>query len=367
MDAMTDRLAETFAARADQHDWSGEFPAENYADLHEAGLLGLTVPEGLGGMPATLPEIVRSVADIARGDGATALVYAMHLMQTATLLMHSHPEMARRVARDILDRGALVNAAISEPATGSPSRGGLPTTTATRLDDGRWRIEGRKTFTTGSPALHYFMVSCAVNGERLSFIVHRSAGGLRIEETWESVGMRGTASHDVVLNGVVVPDEAKIVIPGTPPGLGLVVPAVYLGIAQAARDEAYGWARRRRPNSLPGGAESIAELPHIQEKAARIEIALRHARDLVFGLAEDHQTAPGSVHPSMFGAAKYVTTNNAVEIVDLAMRIVGAASLSLRSPLQRHYRDVRAGLHNPPMDDAALAALGRHALGVEQR
>lgn len=61
-------------------------------------------------------------------------------------------------------------------------------------------------------------------------------------------------------------------------------------------------------------------------------------------------------------AVKLVVTNTAIEVVDIAMRIVGARSLSAKSPLQRYYRDVRAGLHNPPMDDMTIEQLARKSI-----
>lgn len=69
----------------------------------------------------------------------------------------------------------------------------------------------------------------------------------------------------------------------------------------------------------------------------------------------------GNMGPFL-GAAKLNVTNNAIGVVDLAMRLVGAKSLSLKNPLQRYYRDVRAGLHNPPMDDMTIQILANHAI-----
>jgi alkylation response protein AidB-like acyl-CoA dehydrogenase len=69
----------------------------------------------------------------------------------------------------------------------------------------------------------------------------------------------------------------------------------------------------------------------------------------------------GNMGP-ILGAAKLNVTNNAIAVVDLAMRLVGARSLSLKNPLQRYYRDVRAGLHNPPMDDMTIQILANHAI-----
>jgi alkylation response protein AidB-like acyl-CoA dehydrogenase len=62
-------------------------------------------------------------------------------------------------------------------------------------------------------------------------------------------------------------------------------------------------------------------------------------------------------------AVKHIVTNGAARIVDIAMRIVGARSLYRSNPMQRYYRDVRAGLHNPPMDDMVISLLSKRALG----
>ncbi|RXT06522.1 acyl-CoA dehydrogenase [Ammoniphilus sp. CFH 90114] len=60
--------------------------------------------------------------------------------------------------------------------------------------------------------------------------------------------------------------------------------------------------------------------------------------------------------------SKKVATNSAIRILDLAMRVVGGSSLSRTLPLERWYRDVRAGLHNPPMDDSVTKLLAKRAL-----
>jgi alkylation response protein AidB-like acyl-CoA dehydrogenase len=100
-------------------------------------------------------------------------------------------------------------------------------------------------------------------------------------------------------------------------------------------------------------------LPHIQEKVAAMELALLQSRAVFYGIAAQFSADPTSVPTSQIAAAKYIVVNHAVEVVDTAMRLVGAASLSLNSPLQRYYRDVRAGLHHPPMDDTTIAMLSK--------
>jgi alkylation response protein AidB-like acyl-CoA dehydrogenase len=379
--ALTGELADTFARRAAECDWEGKFPLENYDDLRQSGYLSLTVPRAEGGWGASLLDATLAQFRLGQGDASTALAVSMHLINVARMaeeVAGANP-LFSRLCRAIVEEGAMLNTAASEPATGSPSRGGRPTTTARRQPDGTWLIHGRKTFTTGSHALSFFIVSCALEddaknagleplkADRGGFLIARTLPGVRIEDTWNSVGMRGSGSNDLILENVCVEADSYLdeQIPRNPAAQerlsawSLPVAAVYLGIAQAARDEAIRFARRRRPNSLN---QSIASIPHIQDKVARMELALLQSKAVFFGLAEQFSNDPTSVPSSQFAAAKYLVTNHAVDIVDQAMRLVGGMSLSLNLPLQRYYRDVRAGLHHPPMDDATLSLLAKQVL-----
>ena len=382
--ALAAELADTFAQRVAQHDWEGSFAYENYEDLRTSGYLTLTVPRDFGGWGADLLEAVLAQQRLAQGDASTALVMSMHLNNMARFgaSVTGPNAFYEELCRAVVDDGAIINTAASEPATGSPSRGGRFNTTARRQDDGTWIVNGRKTYTTGSPILTHFIVNCSIedttsptakeqlpplNSDRGNILVARTTPGVRVETTWNSVAMRGSGSNDLILENVHVPADSWIEqqLPTNPAAQGrvaawqLVTTAVYHGIADGARTEAIRFAKQRRPNSLD---RPISSLPHIQEKAAKIELLMMQSRAVLYGLAAQFDSDPESIAPSQCAAAKYIVTNHAVEVVDLAMRLVGAASLSLNSPLQRYYRDVRAGLSNPPMDDATIATLGRQVL-----
>lgn len=417
---MAGSLAERFAVRAPQHDREGSFPHENFVDLHRSGYLALTIPREFGGGGASILEMTLAQERLARGDAATALGASMHLSILGRLggavLAGETAEMGGwtrerygRVARAVIDNGALINSAASEPESGSPSRGGRPATTAVPCHadaPDSFVITGRKTYTTMAPALHFIIVSATIDApggpEAGQFLLERGLPGLRVEETWDSVGMRASGSHDLVLEAVRVPETALLsrrpysrtngaaaeggapeppsgapTEPSSPaaeggrasgagPPLGAgwaaLIPAVYLGVATAARNTAVDFARQRRPQPL--GGKSIGELPAVQRLLGEIEVALTEARALLFGTAEAWCEAPHrhAVLLPLLGTAKYVVTNRAVEIADKAMRVVGGAGLARAHPVQRYYRDVRAGLHHPPMDDVALTSLARAAL-----
>jgi len=356
------QLSETFRKRAHRYDEDARFPFENFTELKEAKFLSLTVPKEYGGEEISLYEFLLIQETIGYGDGATALSLGWHLGIVMNLAQERQWEEAafRRVCKEIIEHQYLINSAKTEKATGSPARGGKPETKAERRD-GKWVITGRKTYTSMAPALDYFIVSATIEetGEVADFLIPREAKGVKIEKTWDTLGMRGTRSDDLVLEDVVLSEDMIVERnsnkkKGTPQGWLLHIPACYLGIALSARDEAIQFAETYQPNSL---SHPIKDVPEVRRKVAEIDIELASARHFMYSVANMWDTFPEKRNDmgAELAAVKYVATNTAVKVVDLAMRIVGGHSLYMSSPLQRLYRDVRAGLHNPPSDDMTLS------------
>nr|WP_275580268.1 acyl-CoA dehydrogenase [Metabacillus crassostreae] len=272
----------------------------------------------------------------------------------------------KNVCEDIIKRDKLINSAATEPNSGSPARGGKPETVATKVG-GKWIINGKKIFTSLAPALDYFIVPATIEatGEIGDFLIPRSANGLSIEATWDTLGMRGTRSDDLLLHSVELPEEALVERKQkkerpSAQGWLLHVPACYIGIAIAARNEAVQFAKTYQPTSL---TYPIKEVPEVRRKIAEMDIKLTTARTLMYSTAEKWDKVPDDRAKLAYDLAvtKTIVTNDAVEVVDLAMRVVGGQSLFNTNPLQRYYRDVRAGLHNPPSDDITYKILGDRA------
>jgi alkylation response protein AidB-like acyl-CoA dehydrogenase len=256
---------------------------------------------------------------------------------------------------------------------GSPSRGGHYATRAVRTADG-WRISGQKAWSTGSPELAYAGVAASYEDEegeleRGWFLVPMDSLGVRIEETWDNMAMGASGSHDIVLEDVLIPANHRLPDTGKPDGSpwSILVAATYLGIAVAARNWAIDFARHRRPTAL--GGKAIAELESVQSRVARIEMLLLEARSVLYGTVSQWEERPELRDElgAQMAAAKVIVTNNAIEVTDQALRVVGSVGLQRKNPLERYFRDVRAGLGNPPLDDVALGIVGRHALGIGKR
>jgi len=365
-------LSETaapFSERAKKHDENITFPFENFKDLQSIGYPALTIPKKYGGGGISLDEFLAYQQIIGKADGSTALSIGWHMGVMKHLGENDiwKEEMYAMVAKDTIENGALLNNAATEPATGSPTRGGRPETIAKQGENG-WVINGRKTFTTMAPILQYFAVSASIDGTEDvgSFLIKRDLPGVKVEETWDSIAMRGSGSHDLILEDVQVEKEVLVEVLSakkrTPAGWLLHIPACYLGIAQAAQKEAVEFAMNYSPNSISG---TISELPNVKRKMGDIQLLLMEAENFLHSIAKKWDDSNEEIRKTMgpeLGAVKLSVTNKAVEVVDLAMRIVGARSLSQKSNLQRYYRDVRAGLHNPPMDDMTVMQLADQSM-----
>jgi alkylation response protein AidB-like acyl-CoA dehydrogenase len=379
--AIARQLADRFKERAAIHDQAGSFPHENFDELRAAGMPSLVIPEEYGGWGANLLESVLVMEALAIGDGSTALSFTMHVQVMGSAAeARSWPDpLFARLCRESVERGALINAIATEPRLGSPSRGGLPDTTAEPIyangaeTPSAWIINGHKNFASLSPALDYFIIPAAVqdgSGQVARFIVP-AGDHIEIDETWNAMGMRATGSHDVYLRDAqVTPDlmigrsDPKASDPTISIGnawFTLTVSAVYVGVAQAALEFAVDFAQNRIPTAL---GKPIAELESIQRRLGEAELALTQARALLYSVANDWDELPDrrrELSPLLV-AAKVTATNNAIQAVDHAMRVVGGASMARSLPLERYYRDVRAGLYHPVVDDQAFPVLGRVAM-----
>lgn len=373
--ALAEGLAGRFAETAAEHDRDASFPFEHFEAMREAGYLRAAVPEAYGGWEHGLDDLVLAQIALGRGDGSTALAVGMHHMVIGTeVSARRWPEAAReRVFRATVEDGALINAISAEPEMGSPRGGGRPATTLTPAGPGEWRLDGRKTFSTMSPALTFAISLAAVqdgSGDTARVLVQMEQPGVRVEETWDSMGMRSTGSHDVYYEGVTVRDEDFLdrSHPDAPSRGGrpeawfpLLIAAANLGVGFAARDYAVRFAQTRQPTGAP---HPIAKIPHVREQVGRMEAALVAARVMLLTAAEDFQHHPEQDRDlaSQLPIAKRMATEAAVEATDIAMRIVGGVGLHRSEPLERYFRDVRSGLVNPPIEARALEQIAARLL-----
>jgi alkylation response protein AidB-like acyl-CoA dehydrogenase len=368
-------LARRFADRAADHDRDSTFPHDNYADLRDAGLLGLTVPVELGGLGAGLGDVLAVLERLASGDGATTLAVTMHISpvgQWAAVWRRTGDERLADMLRRAAD-GSLVWAALTAEAgvrnTMTDSR-----TTAKRVDGG-FVINGRKIFATNSAVATDFSTTArheeAAGGPRLLLCqVSMAQEGVQIHPTWDALGMRATRSDDVEFTDVFVPDER--VVHSLPVGSldrrvletvwSWAMPcfgAVYTGVAAGALD----WAVERVVRS------GRADDPVLQDVIGECRITLETSRAVLHRHADDVQhgrISAGSVQEGLARCAtvKYVAATNATQIVQRLVDVVGGPAFTRAFPFERMWRDVQAGPIMPMGNLAARRLVGADTLGV---
>ncbi|MGU3495858.1 acyl-CoA dehydrogenase family protein [Xanthobacteraceae bacterium A53D] len=366
-------LATAFSKRAAQIDDAAAFPSQNFRDLVQAELLSLTVAGDLGGEGVGLTQASHVLSAIAAGDASTGLVLAMHYIQHGLLARKRHwpQELHALVARSAITEGGLINQVRVEPELGSPTRGGLTGTVAERMPEG-WRINGHKRYATGSEGLSWFVIWARTpdNAQVGMWLVPANALGLRIENTWDHLGMRGSSSHDLILKDVIVPAshavDLKAPEDARKPDLHHTawftasINAVYIGIATAARDFLVRYVRQRAPTSL--GAP-LATVPRIREQVGRVDVLLRSARRLQDSITAEYDAAPGTVSIAELGAMKQIICEQLIEAVRIAVEAVGNPALSRSNPLERHFRDIQCSRIHTPQADASALAVANELLG----
>lgn len=373
MEAELAEVTAALAKNAETHDREASFPQDGIETVHAAGLLTATLAAEYGGPGAGLSVSTAILRALGKGDPSVALITAM------TLFAHALHARERKWPEDIYEsvveeskaRPVLINALRVEPELGSPSRGGLPATTARRTGDG-WELSGRKIFSTGAEGLRWMMVFARTDEDPPRtgmFLVRGDAPGITIERTWDHLGLRASRSDDVTFDRTPLPEHAvaELAVPA-PPGARLTpflawnalgIAALYLGVADAARDWLIGFLAERTPTSL---GKPLATLPRFQSAVGEIDAALTSAGEFVASLArgvdEGDEAAIGQA-----GIAKLTSTRAAIGAVELAVAVTGNNGLTRRYPLERHYRDVLCSRVHAPQDDTILLAAGRSAFG----
>jgi alkylation response protein AidB-like acyl-CoA dehydrogenase len=371
LDAILPDLTAAFAATAARHDREASFPTANFEALRDAGLLALTAPKRLGGLEADLPTALKVISAVARGEPATALVLVMQYLFHASVEGRSGwPEhLKQRVIGGAINDGALINALRVEPDLGTPARGGLPGTIARRTPEG-WRISGRKIYSTGSTALTWFVVwARSDDAEPLvgGWLVRADTPGIVIEETWDHLGLRASASHDVIFEDVLVPLDHALdpQPPGAPPPYpasfaawsAVLTAAIYDAVARSARDWTVDFLANRKPANL--GA-ALSTLPRFQEAVGDIDGLLLSNRVLL------DTAARGEVGGVEAGLVKHLVTENAITVVEKALKLTGNPGLTRHNPLERHHRDVLCGRVHTPQSDVVLTSAGKAAFSARE-
>ena len=356
-EGLSDRIA-VGAARADEED---RFVAENYALLKDAGLVDAGVPRELGGGGAEVRELAGMLRVLGRACGSTALAFSMHTHQVAIPAWRwRHQKVAavepllRRIAAD---RIVLLSSGGSDWINGSG---------VARKVDGGYRVSGRKIFTSGAAAGDVLMTGAVLEEDGARHVLHfgasMKAAEVRVLDTWHTLGMRGTGSHDVVLDELFVPDAgvalkrksgewhplfhtiATIAFP--------LIYAAYLGVADSACRIALDLAKKR---PVTHDMRALAGRMVTELRGAEL------AHESMLAVVERNAPSADTVNDVMIGKA--LAADHMIHAVELAMELASGAGYYRAAGLERRFRDIQGARYHAMQRGPQAQYAGALALG----
>jgi alkylation response protein AidB-like acyl-CoA dehydrogenase len=361
--AVARQLGPDFARRAAEMDETDTFVAENYEALKAAGLMEAGVPKELGGGGHDVDELAAMLRELAHHCSSTALAFAMHTHQVAIPAWRWVHQKATPVEpllkRVAAERLVLVSSGGSDWIAGSGK--------AEKVEGG-FRITARKVFSSGAPSGNLLMTSAVWDSPEdgpqvLHFGVPMNSPHVRIIPVWKTLGMRATGSHDVLIEGHVVPDAAValkrkagewhmvfhiIAMVAFP-----LIYSVYIGVAESARDIALEMARKRRPD------------PNTTALAGRMETELRgaqYAHAAMLAAVRGNKPGPETTNEIMMG--RHLVATHAIAAVELAMETAGGGGFYRAAGLERRFRDIQGARYHPLQSGPQATFAGSVALGL---
>ncbi|HVM66640.1 MAG TPA: acyl-CoA dehydrogenase family protein [Acidimicrobiales bacterium] len=352
-------IASGLRTTAPGFDRTGELDVEAFERLRAAGVTAALVPRVFGGAGVTHAEMGEILRVLGASDPAVAVTLAMHShLVAAQVWRHQHGIDAEPFLRKVA-AGAI---AISTGASDWIASNG----TATKVEGG-FRVSARKSPASGCEVGDLLVTSVHYPGAEpkvIHFAIPFTAEGLTIERTWDTLGLRATGSHTVVLNEVFVPEAAvSLTRPATEwhpvwnTILGAALPlimAAYVGIADAAVERAIELASGRDDD-------------HVHQLAGEMLNAYTVGADTVRAMfldADDLRFDNSNAIAARMLTRKTTATDALIHTVRLAIELVGGVGFTRASALERLYRDIHGSLFHPLPRAKQTRLTGRVALGL---
>ncbi len=380
VDLLPESVTRAVAAAAPAGDRTGQIDPQVLELLRECGYFGLPVPTEMQGGGAGILACCAVQHRLASADAALAIALNMHLFSLGVMVEHwlRHRDSSWLLLEAVATQHRIVASGFAEPGlAGSILRS---RSTAVAVEGGGYRIDGVKapcSLASRSDLVCFQVQEPGFPGQLLTCLVPTDAPGIRVERTWDWIGMRASESDTLVFEDCTIPDDLVFhrCEPGRDDdgifGAGLVwfcltTAASYLGLLDAAIESAV--------ESMDG--QKVAHLDRPRSQVAAYQGALGtvvagvlEATAAVVGLATamDARTcAPESLLPAAL-AVKHRVAELAGTGVDVLAELMGAGSLRNGLPLERYVRDVQAARFHPPTPLVTAHILGRWRLTGDLR
>ncbi len=334
-----------FAPLADEIDQAQRYPEEHLPHLLSSGISGMFLPKAYGGSGASLVALSAVVETIAAGCASTAAIMAALSLGAFPVLLGGNEEQKQSLLGGLAKRGEAVNFALSERGAGSDA--GSVETTAVREESGQWRIQGEKCWLgNGGHSKHFIVFArtgeAGARNNVTAFWVPRDTPGALVDFYEDKMGIRGTTTTNLKLDGVLVPHSSIVGEEGAGLKLALstlnvgriVVAAQALGIAQCAFSAAAAFAATRTTFGKP-----IIDHQGIGFKLADGATQLSAARMMLYAAAAAYDR--GEDISALGAMTKLYASEVSHKVCDDAVQVLGGRGYVKPHAVERCYRDQR--------------------------
>ncbi|SER29756.1 acyl-CoA dehydrogenase family protein [Sphingobium sp. YR768] len=362
-----DRLLAAARARHEEFSAQTHISADVVQLMKQAGVYRAMVAKRFGGDELHPSDFLRLIETISEADGATGWVASFGF---SAVYLSSLPlatlEAMYADGPDVVFAGGI-----------------FPPQPARRVDGGL-EVSGRWSWGSGCRGAEVIGVGVKAEGAGaavgLPLIAVMPASRVQIVDNWDVIGMRGTGSHDMVVDRVVVPDEWTFIRGGpsileTPlyryPSMPLaaqVLAVVGLGVARASLDYFTGFAGGR---SSITGAPVLGTRSYVQTDLAKAEAKLRSARAFLYEITDqafDLLRADEALDVATCSLLRLAATNAAhvsTEVTQTVYRLSGTAGITTGSPVARHMQDAMIVPQHAFLADSIWQNAGKILLGME--
>ncbi len=330
---------------AAEYDESGEFPWDIVKVLAESDICGIYIPEKYGGMGGGVMELAIATEELSWGCGGISLAFAATGLGTFPIILYGNDEQKAKYLPDIASGKKLAAFAITEAEAGSDA-GGIKTTA--KKDGDHYILNGTKQWITNGGEAEIYTVIAMTNkakGARgaSAFIVEKSMPGVSFGKKENKLGIRGSATREVIFTDVRVPKENLL----GREGLGFIVamktfdhsrPGVAsqaVGIAQRALDESVQYAQERRQFG-----HAISFFQGIQFMLADMAIQVEAARALIYATARMIDSGAKGIS-GVSAMSKTFASDTAMKVTTDAVQILGGYGYMKEYPVEKLMRDAK--------------------------
>lgn len=357
------------APKAAEEEDAGHFPREVFTLLSRTGLLGLPYDSGHGGADQPYEVYLQALEELAAARLTVGLGVSVHTLACHALATYGTKAQQAEYVPAMLGGGLLGAYCLSEPSSGSDA---ASLRTRAVRDGGHWGITGTKAWITHGGVADFYTVMARTGEEGprgiTAFLVRADAEGLSVAAPEKKMGMKGSPTAQVHFDGVRVADGRRIGEEGQGFAIALSaldsgrlgIAACAIGVAQAALDEAVGYATGRRQFGRP-----IADFQGLRFMLADMATQIEAGRALYLAAARLRDA--GRPFAKQAAMAKLHCTDTAMKVTTDAVQVLGGYGYTADFPAERYMREAKVLQIVEGTNQIQRMVIARHLAGPETR